>query len=319
VVGGPHNLNSDTHTSHEEKHLTNSNSTPKVSVVIPVYNGGGTISKTVEHLLRQSLSAHQIIIVDDGSTDDTVQILESFGDRIIPLSKENGGPASARNCGIVAATGEFVAFTDSDCLPDQDWLYSLIRGFDSPLVAGVGGVVRGAEHGLLNDYIDTIDLLNPRRNAAGEIQHLVTANACFRRSALVEAGLFNERFRKPGGEDTELSEKLHDLGYQLKTADNAVIIHYHKQTLRSFWKTICNYGEGAYLLGRIRPEYRWKGDIRKGLIASIIGAHLLVKKTLAYRAKHGLRRAVLFSFLEQLMSIAFSWGYMKAERKAQKT
>ena len=288
-------------------------------MVVPVFNGSETISKTVAHLLRQSVIAHQVIVVDDGSTDDTGGCLKNFGDRITFLSKQNGGPASARNCGIRSATGEFVAFTDSDCFPDQDWLGTLIKGFDSPLVAGVGGVVKGAEHGVLNDYIDTINLLNPRRNAAGEVQHLVTANACFRRSALVEAGLFNERFRKPGGEDTEVCEKLRDLGYQLKATDNAVVIHYHKQTLRSFWKMICNYGEGAYLLGRMRQEYRWKGDIRIGLIASIFGVHLLIKRMLLYRAKHGLRRAVLFSFLEQLMSVAFSWGYMKAERKAQKT
>lgn len=298
------------------KQLVESN--PKVSVVVPVFNGGATISKTVEHLLRQSLVPYEIIVVDDGSTDDTVKVLENFDQRITLISKRNGGPASARNRGIEAATGEFVAFTDSDCFADKDWLGNLIKGFDNPAVAGVGGVVKGAEQGLLNDYIDTIDLLNPRRNAAGEIQHLVTANACFRRSALVQAGLFNEGFSKPGAEDTDLSEKLHDLGYQLEAVDNAVIIHYHKQTLRNFWRTICNYGEGAYLLGLVRPEYRWKGDIRKGLIASVIGVHLLGKKIRLYRAKHGLLRAVLFSFLAHFMSIAFSWGYMRGERNAQK-
>lgn len=284
---------------------------------MPVYNGSATIRGTVEHLFAQTLAPHEIIVVDDGSTDDTPEVLRRFGDRLRVVRQPNGGPSSARNRGIREATGEFVAMTDSDCLPAPDWLGTLIEGFDSPRVAGVGGVVKGVDENLLSVYVDAIHLLDPGKNAKGEVQYLVTANACFRREALLAAGLFDERFRKPGAEDTELGRRLYDLGYELKAAPAALVLHHHKQTLKIFLKTICNYGEGAYLLGTIRPEYKWKGDIRKGLVASLIGAHLLRGRSGNRAAAKGWPKSVAFSALDYLMSIAFSWGYLRGERKSR--
>ena len=80
---------------------------PCVSVIVPVYNGAETIRGTIECLLAQSRPAIEIIVVDDGSNDRTVRILEEFGDRIRIIKKANGGPASARNAGIREAAGEF--------------------------------------------------------------------------------------------------------------------------------------------------------------------------------------------------------------------
>ncbi|MCA1565453.1 MAG: glycosyltransferase [Acidobacteria bacterium] len=299
--------------------LANSRDYPRVSVVIPVYNGSATIGGTIECLLKQTLAPREIIVVDDGSTDDTVEVLQRFGDRLNIMRQPNGGPSSARNRGLREATGEFVALTDSDCLPEPKWLSSLIESFDSPRVAGVGGTIKGVDENLISVYVDAIQLLDPGRDAQGEVQYLVTANACFRRDAVIAAGLFDERFRKPGAEDTELGRRLHDLGYQLKAAPTAVVLHHHKQTLKIFLKTICNYGEGAYLLGTIRPEYKWKGDIRKGLIASVLGAHLLRGKSRKPGTKPGWSKYVAFSALDYLMSIAFSWGYLRGQRKARKS
>ncbi len=296
--------------------MADSNTNPKVSVVVPVYNGCRTISETVRHVLGQSLPPHEVIVVDDGSTDGTLAVLRGFGEKIIVLTQPNGGPASARNYGIRVATSEFVAMTDSDCLPAPDWLSNILKGFDSPRVAGVGGTVKGVDKNLISVYVDIIHLLDPVQSAEGEVRDLVTANACFRRDALLEAGLFDERFRKPGCEDTELSWKLRNLGYQLKTVADAVVLHYHKQTLRIFWKTICNYGEGTYLLGEIRPEYKWKGDTRKGLLASLLGARLLTGPRKNYRPVHSYPRAMAFFAMDYLMSVAFSWGYLKAQRKS---
>ena len=89
-----------------------------ISVVIPVYNGEKTIVQTIECLLRQSLAPDEIIVVDDGSTDGTRETLRKFDQRITLLTQLNSGPASARNRGVRAAKSAFVAFTDSDCLPE---------------------------------------------------------------------------------------------------------------------------------------------------------------------------------------------------------
>lgn len=287
-----------------------------MSVVVPVFNGSRTVSQMVECLLKQRLTPHEIIIVDDGSTDDTLKVLQHFGAQITVLSQPNGGPASARNRGIRVATGDFIAMTDSDCLPDSDWLVSLLAGFDSPHVGGVGGIVKGVNRKLISAYVDAIRLLDPGKSAEGEVKHLVTANACFRRDALIKAGLFDERFRN--AEDIELSRRLYDLGQQLKAVDDAVVLHYHKPTLQIFLKTICNYGEGTYLLGRVRPEYEWKGDIRKGLLASLLGVPLLSGRGRRYPPTRGWARAVAFPALDYLTTIAFSWGYMRGRRRVNK-
>jgi glycosyltransferase involved in cell wall biosynthesis len=87
---------------------------PLVSVVIPTYNREGIIRDTIEDVFRQTYANIELIIVDDGSTDATLSILESYGDRIRWLTQENAGPAAARNRGIAIARGEFIAFQDSD-------------------------------------------------------------------------------------------------------------------------------------------------------------------------------------------------------------
>ncbi len=291
---------------------------PSVSVVVPVYNGGQAVSATVEHILRQSLTPHEIIVVDDGSTDDTSEVLKKFAGRISALRKVNGGPASARNCGIRAATGNFVAFTDSDAFPDREWLSNLLKGFDGPRVAGVGGIVRGINSGLLPEYADTLRLYDPGRNGEGEISHLVTCNACFRRDALLEAGLFDERFRKPGGEEPELCIRLRRLGYEFRVAEDAVVLHRHK-TIRNLLRATSNYGEGGFIIGSIWPEYRWRGDARKGLAATVLAMPLAFMKVSAYQSSHGFLKALAFSFLDQSRAVASTWGYLRGERKNRKS
>lgn len=86
----------------------------KVSVVIPAYNKANLTVKTVKSVLNQTYANIEIIVVDDGSTDDTKDKLQLFKDRIIYIYKKNGGACSARNVGIKQATGEYVALIDCD-------------------------------------------------------------------------------------------------------------------------------------------------------------------------------------------------------------
>ncbi|MDD5633967.1 MAG: glycosyltransferase [Candidatus Omnitrophica bacterium] len=89
---------------------------PKVSIIIPAYNKAELTVKTVDSVLRQTYNNIEIIVVDDGSTDDTHQRLISYGDKIVYIHKENGGACSARNLGIKAAKGEYIGILDCDDL-----------------------------------------------------------------------------------------------------------------------------------------------------------------------------------------------------------
>lgn len=86
----------------------------RVSVVIPTYNSGPLVAGAVESALAQTAPPHEVIVVDDGSTDDSADRLARFGDRIRYVRKPNGGVSSARNSGVAEASGDAVAFLDAD-------------------------------------------------------------------------------------------------------------------------------------------------------------------------------------------------------------
>ncbi len=89
---------------------------PLVSVIIPTYNRGWILKETIDSVLAQDFTDFELIVVDDGSTDNTQGILDSYKEDIIVLQQQNKGVSSARNRGIVSASGQFIAFLDSDDL-----------------------------------------------------------------------------------------------------------------------------------------------------------------------------------------------------------
>ncbi len=89
---------------------------PLVSVIIPTYNRGWIIEKTIDSVLAQDYTEFELIVVDDGSTDHTSDVLDSYGNVIKVLSQKNKGVSAARNRGIAEASGKFIAFLDSDDL-----------------------------------------------------------------------------------------------------------------------------------------------------------------------------------------------------------
>ena len=88
--------------------------TSLVSVIIPTYNRADTVRRSIDSALEQTYSLIEVIVVDDGSTDATREVLSGYGNRIRAIYQDNGGPSVARNTGVAAARGEFIAFLDSD-------------------------------------------------------------------------------------------------------------------------------------------------------------------------------------------------------------
>jgi len=85
-----------------------------VSVVIPVYNGGRSICRAIDSVLRQSFTDYEIIVVNDGSTDNTDEIVKGYGDKVTYIVQASAGASVARNAGIAASRGEWIAFLDAD-------------------------------------------------------------------------------------------------------------------------------------------------------------------------------------------------------------
>ncbi|MBC8096757.1 MAG: glycosyltransferase, partial [Akkermansiaceae bacterium] len=112
---------------------------PRVSVVVASYNGERTLRGCLESLERLNYPDYEIILVDDGSTDTTPEIAAAFQNIRCVRHERNLGLSVARNSGIVTGNGEIIAFTDSDCRADPDWLYYLIGDLLESEFAGIGG------------------------------------------------------------------------------------------------------------------------------------------------------------------------------------
>lgn len=104
---------------------------PLVSVIIPTYNNGQFIKEAIDSALSQTYSETEIIVIDDGSTDNTRKIVEKYKDRVKYLYKENSGSASARNMGIRESSGKFIAFLDSDDVWEDKKLEEQVRALQN--------------------------------------------------------------------------------------------------------------------------------------------------------------------------------------------
>ncbi|MEM6885071.1 MAG: glycosyltransferase, partial [Verrucomicrobiota bacterium] len=245
---------------------------PKVSIVVCTYNGGDTLRACLESLQRQSYPDYEIIVVDDGSTDQTQQILQEFSDIRI-ITQENCGLSAARNRGIFASRGEVVAFTDSDCMPDEDWLYYLIQTLELEGTEAVGGpnispaATQWVQAAVAAAPGSPSHVLFDDRRA----EHVPGCNMAFRKWALEQIGGFNPLYRK-AGDDVDVCWKLLDLGYGIAFSPSAVVWHHRRFNVKTYFSQQRGYGEAEALLrfqhtGRFDAmgNSRWQGKIYGGL------------------------------------------------------
>lgn len=285
-----------------------------VSVVIPAYNCAAHIERLLSSLRAQTYprDRYEIILVDDGSSDETAALAERALTRWPDgagrvLRKPNGGPASARNAGIRASTADVIAFIDADCVADEDWLERVVgalAGADAG-AAGAGGPLRNvAPPGWVSDYLDACQFYRQRvRN--GVVDYLLTANVAFRRDALARVGGFAER---PGvwAEDADLSFRLKQQGYALLLAPGGVVTHFGSPgSVRSLSRELYRYGFGAAVLSRT-----WRNGRTPTTELIRHGGAALLAPALAWRLRRrvGLARAMSFWPLIALEHLSFCWG-----------
>jgi Glycosyl transferase family 2 len=187
---------------------------PRISVILPTYNRAHLVTEAIESVLKQTFTDFELIVVDDGSTDDTEEVVHAFTDpRLRYLKQLNGGASAARNTGVQTATGEFIAFLDSDdlFLPEKLSL-QMAKVDDNPKVGLVYGKYLSSigSEGSLKIAGVCYPQLELRRLLLGPVFHWSTV--LVRRLLLEEVGKFEETF---GGEDWELTLRLALAGCQM--------------------------------------------------------------------------------------------------------
>lgn len=226
---------------------------PRISVVVCSHNGARTIRDCLEGATALRYPDYEVIVVDDGSTDATAQIVNEFAVRRI--STENRGLSSARNTGMEVATGEIVAYIDDDARPDPDWLTYLAAAFLRSDHAGIGGPnIAPAGDGPIADCVANTPGGPVHVLLTDELaEHIPGCNMAFRRDRLRAIGGFDPRYRA-AGDDVDVCWRLQQQGWTLGFCPAAVVWHRRRNSVKTYWKQQQGYGKAEALLEEKWPE-----------------------------------------------------------------
>ncbi len=248
---------------------------PFVSVIVPTYNRATLLRQLLESLREQTYpdNCFEVIVVDDGSTDNTREVVEYFTTSVpFPIRyfrQSRKGPAAARNLGIRHSRGDIIAFVDSDVTVAKDWLSNAVRYFLTSNVDGVEG--RTGPCGTETPFA------HRAYNLRGG--QFLTCNIFYTKAILQQVGGFDESFRAPHREDSDLAWRVLDAGGHILFGPDVVAFHPYfpkrpLQTLKSF--VLLQYD---YLLYFKHPhrfrEAGWLPNLRHHFVHCALGAAAL--------------------------------------------
>ncbi len=245
--------------------------TPRVSVVIPVYNAEDTLAECLTRLCNSTLSEFEVILVDDGSTDQTRAIAGNFPVRIVP-SGGRVGPAAARNLGARVAEGDVLFFIDSDVMVRADTLSRMMARFAEDDVDGVVGVQAPVmRHRNLPSQYKNLWMWWTYVRQTGDVPLFYTTAAGIRREAFLRAGGFDAGYATPNVEDTAFGQKLARLGIRVRVEPELEVEHVKRYSLWGLLRT--DYMRAVSLM---RLKLRQRGELSQnntsvptGYVASI--------------------------------------------------
>ncbi len=237
------------------------NPCPFFSIIIPTYQRPAQLEQCLRAITRLDYPANrfEVVVVNDGSRGHPEKVVAPFAARInvTLLKADHNGPATARNIGAAGAKGEFLVFTDDDCLPLPNWLQSFSKCFSEAPDGLIGGRT-------LNSLPDNpystagqllCDYLYAAYNADCQNARFLTSNNLgLKRQHFTRIGGFDANFRWAGGEDREFSRRWRHHGRRIIYAPEAAILHHHALTFNTFFRQHFIYGRGAFLFHRKQKD-----------------------------------------------------------------
>jgi glycosyltransferase involved in cell wall biosynthesis len=282
----------------------------KYSVVIPVYNNASDLRQCLAALDAQTCDRDifEVIVVDNNSTDQSAAVAEVAGVRCLHERTFQSSYA-ARNCGINAARGKFIAFIDSDCIAAPDWLSQIDAKSDDVTVGCFAGeILSVAPTTLTERFSEAIGLLRQRGPLSGWHfkPYAQTANAVYRRDVFQKVGLFDPTI-KSGGDAILAWHMLDETDYQIRFIPEAIVYHHHRTDIPELWAQFRRYGGGKVSWALARPDYEPPilSALEKELVANF---DQLVKKLEATGADP---QEIIFPMLQSITRVAHYSGYLE--------
>lgn len=237
----------------------------KCSIVIPTKNNADTLERCLRSIrnLDFSKDEYEVIIVDGHSTDSTVEIAKKDGCKV--FFEDKGVIGYARDLGVKHAEGEFIAFTDADCVVEMNWLMELLSYFDDEKIAAVGGPnitpqddTEFAKYvGVLLSFLSKVGArYGLAENRVREVYHNPTCNVIYRKKVLEEIGGFN--YSLVTVDDEELDYRIRKRGYRILYTPLAKVLHYRRPNWRRFAMMAYYYGLGRMQAIKLHRDMgRW--------------------------------------------------------------